>query len=184
MARKKNPSSRFPVILITFGLALLGLWGIHRYFYMRSMSISDAILAMYAKTNTSKTIPIHITIGKTVSLPIVEAGYINGTWAISQIAANHVHESAAPGEAGNIIIYAHNAPNLFGPLDKIAVGDPIEIRSLDGSVHRYTVTSYSWVTPGHTELLAPTTTETLTLYTCAGLLDSLRIVVRAIPIRS
>jgi LPXTG-site transpeptidase (sortase) family protein len=175
-------SAKFPMILIAIGLLLLSLWGVHRYFYNRSIGLSDAILARFAKESSSLPTPIHITVGNSISLPVVEAGKVNNMWAISQTAANHVRESAMPGTRGNIIIYAHNTANLFGPLDKVTEGNPIEIRTSDGALHRYTVTSVQWVTPGHTELLSPTPTETLTLYTCAGLLDSLRIVVRAVPV--
>ena len=181
MARRKKQPSRLPLILISFGLMLLTLWGIHRYFYTRSMSLSDAILASFARQTSAGALPVHITIGTRISLPVVEAGKVDGTWAISQTSANYVHESATPGTAGNIIIYAHNSDNLFGKLDKVTIGDTITVRTTDGNLHRYIVASVSWVTPGHTELLAPTTVETLTLYTCAGILDSLRIVVRAIP---
>jgi sortase (surface protein transpeptidase) len=168
-------------VLIAFGMLLVSLWGIHRYFYDQAMTLSGAILAQYAKEPATQPLPIHITVGNSISLPVVESGKVDGTWAISQTGANHVSESAVPGTRGNTIIYAHNAGNLFGPLDKITVGAPIAVRTTDGELHRYTVASVSWVTPGHTELLLPTTIETLTLYTCAGILDSLRIVVRAIP---
>ncbi len=181
MAKNKKKQNRFPLILISFGIILLSLWGVHRYFYNQTMSISNAILAQYAKGPSTSPTPIHITVGTSISLPVVEAGEVDGTWAISQTSANHVHQSAVPGAPGNTIIYAHNAGNLFGPLDKVTVGDPVAIRTTDGALHRYTVTSIEWVTPGHTELLSQTSAETLTLYTCGGLLDSLRIVVRAVP---
>jgi LPXTG-site transpeptidase (sortase) family protein len=178
--KKIRPPSRFPLVLVSFGLVLLALWGVHRYFYIRSMSLSDAILARYAK-ETGMSAPVSISVGDTIHLPVVEAGNVDGTWAISNTAANHVHQSASPGGRGNIVIYAHNTASLFSPLDTVRIGTPITIRTSDGALHQYIVASVSWVTPGHTELLLPTTIETLTLYTCAGLLDSLRIVVRAVP---
>lgn len=179
--RKKSIPSKLPFILISFGLALLTLWGIHRYFYTRSMSLSDVILASFARQAPAGALPVHIAIGTHISLPVVEAGKVDGAWAISQTSANFVHGSATPGTVGNIIIYAHNSDALFGKLDKAKIGDTITIRTTDGELHRYIVASVSWVTPGHTELLAPSKVETLTLYTCAGILDSLRIVVRAVP---
>ena len=180
--KKIRPVSRFPIILIAIGLLLLTLWGVHRYLYTRSMSLSDAILARYAK-ETGLSVPASISVGTAIHLPVVEAGKVGGTWAISQTSASHVFESGLPGGRGNIIIYAHNTASLFGRLDKVGIGTPITIRTKDTKVYHYIVASVSWVTPGHTELLAPTTTETLTLYTCAGILDNLRIVVRAVPAR-
>jgi len=181
-SRKKHTKpSRFPILLIAFGVFLMSLWSVHRYFYNQVMTLSNTILAQYAKEPATQPLPIHITVGNIISLPVVEAGKVDDTWAISQTSANHVRESVVPGTRGNIIIYGHNAGNLFGPLDKVKIGDPIVIRTTDGASHRYLVASVTWVTPGHTELLTPTNTETLTLYTCGGLLDSLRIVVRAVP---
>jgi LPXTG-site transpeptidase (sortase) family protein len=177
---KKHPS-RFPIILIVIGLTLISIWGIHQYFYTRSLSLSDALLASFAEEKLTGALPIHIAIGDRIRLPVVESGKQDGVWAISQTSANHVRNSAVPGEMNNIIFYAHNTAPLFGPLDKVNVGDPIAIRMTDGSLHRYTVVSTAWVTTGHTELLSPTTHELLTLYTCGGLLDSLRIVVQALP---
>jgi LPXTG-site transpeptidase (sortase) family protein len=176
-------STQFSTALLVFGIALLTLWGIHRYFYNQTMTLSRAILAQYAKEPSTLPSPIHITVDDLISLPVVEAGKVAGTWAISQTSANHVYESAMPGTRGNSIIYAHNSENLFGGLDKVTIGDPITIRTTDGALHRYTVTSIVWVTPGHIEFLSQTNAETLTLYTCGGILDSLRIVVRAVPAR-
>jgi len=180
--KKKKNEVNFSKLCIIVGLFLLSIWGIHRYFYIRAMTLSNAILAQYANKPLLSSPPVHITVGNHISLSVVEAGKIDGTWAISPTGANHVHESASPGIPGNTIIYAHNAGNLFGPLDKISIGDAITVRTTDGKLYQYTVVLVSWVTPGHTELLAPTTHEVLTLYTCAGILDSLRIVVRAVPL--
>ena len=176
-------SQRFPFILIAFGSLLLGIWGTHRFFYNQAISLSEKLLASYASEPSGTSLPIHITINDVVSLPIVEAGRINGAWTVSETSANHVHESASPGNPGNIIIYAHNAPRLFGSLTEVKEGDAIAIRTTDSILHRYRVASTVWVTTGHTELLMPTATEVLTIYTCAGLLDSLRVVVRAVPVK-
>ena len=105
----------------------------------------------------------------------------NGAWTVSATSANHVIQSALPGENGNIIIYGHNLNTIFGYLMNIQVGSIVNLRNSDGSLHIYTVTSTEYVNPNQTELLAPTTNEVLTLYTCTGLLDSLRFVVRAVP---
>ena len=174
--------SRFPIVLITIGLTLLTLWGIHRYFYSRSISLSDTILAAYkARRPETAAYPIHITISGVTSVPVVEAGRENGVWTVSQTSANHVIQSALPGENGNIVIYGHNANKIFGYLMDIKIGATINLRMTDGSLHTYTVTDTKYVSPSQTQLLSPTTHEVLTLYTCTGLLDGLRFVVRAVP---
>jgi len=180
--KKIRPPSRFPLILITIGLALLTLWGVHRYFYTRSISLSDAILAAYKARRTATTsYPIHIEIDNITNVPVVESGKEKGVWTISQTSANHFIQSAVPGENGNIIIYGHNLNSIFGYLMNIQTGAIVNIRQSDGSLHTYSVTDTQYVVPNQTALLAPTTHEVLTLYTCTGLLDSLRFVVRAVP---
>jgi LPXTG-site transpeptidase (sortase) family protein len=182
MAKRKKKSSRLPLILVSFGLALVGLWGVHRYFYARSISLSDAILAAYkAQRPAGAAYPIHIAIAGITSVPVVEAGRESGVWTVSQTSANHVIQSALPGENGNIIVYGHNMNSIFGYLMNSKIGDSIKIRMTDGTLHTYSVTDTQYVTPSQTELLSPTTHEVVTLYTCAGLLDSLRFVVRAVP---
>lgn len=180
-SRKKQTSNRFPVLLIALGLLLMTFWGVHRFFYNRALTLSDALLASYTRSHEG-ALPVNITVGDSINVPIVEAGKIGNTWTISASAANHVANSSIPGNIGNTIVFAHNTDDLFGPLDKVKQGDPVAIRLNDGSLHRYTVTSIAWVTTGHTELLMPVNHEALTLYTCGGFFDSLRIVVRAVPL--
>lgn len=182
MPKRRKKLSRFPIILVAFGLVLLSLWGLHRYFYARAISLSDAVLAAYkAKRPETTSYPIHITIEGITTIPIVESGKEHGIWTVSTTSANHVIQSALPGENGNIVIYGHNLNSIFGYLMNIQVGAIVRIRMSDGSLHTYAVTDTRYVFPSQTELLAPTTHEVLTLYTCTGLLDSLRFVVRAVP---
>jgi LPXTG-site transpeptidase (sortase) family protein len=185
VARKKNSKSRstpwFPIFLIFIGVLLVSLWGLHKFTYNRALSISEKILSSYTKQKTGTALPIHIGIGTRISLPVVEAGRENGVWAISQTSANHVRQSALPNEKGNIIIYGHNLNKIFGYLMDTKEGDIIRIRMTDGTLHKYKVESTQYVSPSQTALLAPTHEEVLTVYTCAGLFDSLRFVVRAKP---
>lgn len=185
MSRKKISKTEsygiFPYILICVGVLLSCVWGLHRYLYSRSISLSDALIASYTRQDRGTSVPIHITIGTRISLPVVEAGMVNGMLSVSQTSANHLHDSAMPGQRGNIIIYGHNLNKIFGYLVDSRVGDPVSIRMTDGSLHTYRITDIHAVWPSQTELLEPTTSETLTLYTCTGLLDSLRFVARATP---
>lgn len=185
MAKRKKKtklSSRLPFFLITVGLVLISLWGTHRYLYARSLSLSDALVASYKANRTEVAFPIHITIGDKISIRVEEATKVNGALPVSPTAANHLLTSALPGEAGNSIIYGHNLNTVFGYLVDAKVGDPVGIRTNDGKLHKYKITEINIVDPSQTALLSPTTTEVLTLYTCTGLLDSLRFVARAEPV--
>ncbi|HZF29653.1 MAG TPA: class D sortase [Gammaproteobacteria bacterium] len=74
-------------------------------------------------------------------------------------------EGTAPlGALGNVGLAGHR-DGFFRGLKDIAVGDEIEVRSLEGSM-RYRVTETLIVTPADVYVLAPTERATLTLVTC------------------
>jgi len=168
-------------ILITCGAILLMIWGTHRIIIYQSLHISNTLLSTFAPAATYQTHITNIRIGKTINLPVIESGYINGKWLIAPNKANHVSQSAGPGTTGNIIIYAHNTDALFGPLRLVTKGDRIYLSTNTGSLYQYVVSQITEVNPNNTMLLKPTITEALTLYTCSGLFDSKRLVVRAVP---
>lgn len=175
------PGKIVSTICLILGLSLLSVWGVHKILYARSLRLSDALLQTFSIRGNVHAAPAYISIPNKVSLPIVEAGMVNGTWIVSPTNANHVQQSANPGEPGNIIIYAHNLWNMFGPLQSVSVGDTISIRTKDNTVHTYVVVTTQEVTTQNTLFLQPTHSETLTLYTCSGFLDSKRFIVRAVP---
>lgn len=177
------PASRFPMILIVLGLLLIALWGLHRFLYNRSLSLSDALIASYKAARTQVAYPVHITVGTKINIPIVEETVVDGSLQVSPTRANHLLASALPGENGNVIIYGHNLNTIFGYLVDAQVGDPVTVITDDGVLHTYKISEINIVDPSQTSLLAPTTSEVLTLYTCTGLLDSLRFVARAIPVK-
>lgn len=181
--KKLKMSPQLPLILITIGILLVGIWGLHRYLYTRSLSLSDALVASYKARRTDLAFPIHISVGDKINIRVVEATKVNGMLAVSPTAANHLLASALPGEDGNIIIYGHNLNTIFGYLVDTRVGDRVIMFTNDGRSHRYTITEIHIVDPSQTGLLAPTTREVLTLYTCTGFLDSLRFVARAMPVQ-
>lgn len=127
--------------------------------------------------------PLRIVIPKlTVDLPVVEANVADGYWELSDTSASHGVGSASPGEMGNTVIFAHARDGLFGPLRSITIGDMVYILTKD-RWSRYVVTGTKLVDEDQTEVIAPTSDETLTLYTCSGFLDSKRLIVTAKPQR-
>jgi LPXTG-site transpeptidase (sortase) family protein len=125
--------------------------------------------------------PTRIQIGSSVDLPIKEMPFGPNGWGVASDAASLASTSARPGENGNIIIYSHNLKRLFGRLNQAKIGDVVMLTAADGSRKQYTVSSRAIVSPSQIDALLPTKTEILTLYTCTGLFDRMRLVVRAIP---
>lgn len=116
-----------------------------------------------------------------VDLGIVEAPVINGLWEISEVSASHGVGSANPGENGNVVVFAHARDELFGPLRNIQKGDKIYILTKDRWA-KYEVAATQLVNPDQIEVIAPTRSETLTLFTCSGFLDTKRLIVKALPV--
>jgi LPXTG-site transpeptidase (sortase) family protein len=117
-----------------------------------------------------------------INLPITESLIKNGAWEINPSGGSHLNGSANPGEGGNIILYGHNKKELFGSVVALKVNDQIKIISQDKIEHVYKVIETKTVNPSDIYVLSPTADETLTFYTCVGLLDSKRFVVIAKPL--
>jgi sortase A len=179
--RKRNlQPSLFVLGLFLIGLLLLSFstaWSIHQASVL-SFESTEPIL----KSNISvkKSLPVTILIDKyKINLPIKEAVIIDGKWEINPQGASHLKTSANPKEGGNIIIYGHNKPSLFGKALKLKVGDSIKIVTEDNKIHNYKIFETKIVKPTEISVLLPTKDEILTFYTCTGLLDSKRFIVKA-----
>ncbi len=125
--------------------------------------------------------PVKITIDLLLEKEITAQEYKNGVWTIADTTVAHLVTSAFPYEPGNIILYGHNTQAVFANLKKIQLGNAVRLTLQNGAVRSYTVTEITEVTPDKVQYLQPTTTETVTIYTCAGFMDSKRLIVRAIP---
>jgi LPXTG-site transpeptidase (sortase) family protein len=124
--------------------------------------------------------PTRIDIEKIgVSLPIGETSIKDGKWSINPDGASHLDISADPGVEGNIIIYDHNLIHRFGKISELKPGDIIVVTSEDKKEYRYKVYETIIVDPTQVDVLHNYDTQTLTLYTCYGFLDSKRFVVKA-----
>lgn len=128
--------------------------------------------------------PTKIEIPKlNIALPITISSISEkGVWEISETGASFLNLSAIPGSGSNTVIYGHNKKHLFGPLVQIKIGDEIIISTENSQTKNYQVQEILTVTPDEISVILPAGEETLTVYTCTGLLDSKRFVVRARPL--
>lgn len=143
---------------------------------------SELIDQFHGSINDNAADPTNVAVSGLVDLPVTTQTFA-GEWSVTQDGANYANGSARPGQAGNIVIYGHNTSSVFGPLRNATIGQSVMLTDTAGSTHRYRISGIAIVGEGDTALLAPTSTETLTLYTCAGRHDSQRLVVRAVPER-
>jgi sortase A len=112
-----------------------------------------------------------------VDAPIVQGD----SWEQLKKGVGQHATSVSPGEAGNLILSAHNDifGEIFRDLDRLKPGDEIVIFT-QSKTFTYRVVDTEIVPPTRTEVLAQTTDPTLTLISCYPyLIDDQRIVVVA-----
>lgn len=89
--------------------------------------------------------------------------------------------TADPGQAGNLVVSAHNDVfgEIFRDLDQLKNGDPIVVYTA-ARAYTYIVTATQIVEPTRVDLMAATETATITLISCYPYrVDNKRIVVTA-----
>lgn len=84
----------------------------------------------------------------------------------------HLPNSSSPDKGGNTVIAGHrftySGKAVFYYLDKVSVNDNVTLY-WQGKRYDYVVTAINVVPPTDGRLVAPTTTPTLTVYTCTPL---------------
>ncbi|MBD3250318.1 MAG: sortase [Candidatus Pacebacteria bacterium] len=178
-------TQKLPGILVSTGLLLILLAATHWYSRLRSLSLSQELIAQHQQQQPTDqdNIPTHIYIQWFVDVGVEETVYQDKTWTISESKASYLAQSARPGQPGNIIIYGHNKRSILGNIRALKGSEIITLTTKNGQEHRYQVDLIQEVHPTQTKFLEPTSEEVLTLYTCSGLLDRNRFIVRAKPIK-
>ena len=181
LKRKLQGWLKLPYILIFLGFALISFGGIN-YYRVRILSFSKVPEAA-AKSTENSDIPVEIIIPSVeIDLP-VEAGQIkDGVWLTSDSAATFLNTSTVPGSGGNTVIYGHNKKMILGNLPYLSLGQKIIVKTQSGKIHTYEVFQKDFVGPDRVDLVSPTSSAELTVYTCWGLFDSQRVVVKARPV--
>ena len=142
--------------------------------------VGDIELSKPESIEKSNIIYPNLSIPKlNLTLPIYHARVINGKWQTTARGLSHAVTSAPLGHTGNTVIYGHNWPNMLKKLPTLLPGDVININLGENKTYTYTVTYTATISPDDSSLTAPTHDNRLTLYTCAGMLDSQRYVVVA-----
>lgn len=183
--RKKRPIRRIwlglTVVFVLLGAGLLGYSALNYHYYNRSIQPAVAVEAV-ATPKPGPAAPVHLLIPGILNEPLEPGSYGNGRWSVSDTAGTYLVQSAKPGEQGNIIIYGHDKAHIFGALTRVTGRETVTLRLEDGRTRDYQIVSHETVGQDRTDMLAPTRTETLTIYTCTGWLDRNRFVVKAVPV--
>jgi sortase A len=115
-----------------------------------------------------------------VDTEVIEGGIIMNQqgepeWETVPFVALHYRETAPVGGRGNAVISGHvvtiTMGNVFRDLYKLNFGDTVKVDTDEGRF-TYVVEDLKLVNPSNVEVMAPTTSPTLTLITCGGEFDS------------
>ncbi len=135
---------------------------------------------IYHPRSTISTAPANISIPTlSLQLPVETTLINNGYWPTSQTGVSFLENSGKLGSVGNLIFYGHNWKNLLGSLHKVKVGENIVLHGQNGQDFTYTISDIATVAATDVSILADTSDERITLYTCIGFLDQKRLVVVA-----
>lgn len=113
------------------------------------------------------------------NLPIKPASVRGDDWDMFGDAVAWLSTSAVPGD-GNVVLYAHNWPSLWGDLYLLKPGDIIDVEQ-NNLWKTYKVTESREVDEYDTQSVLSDKNR-LTLYTCEGSFDQKRRLVYADPI--
>jgi LPXTG-site transpeptidase (sortase) family protein len=170
----------FYIIWVLLGLILVGYWFQSHLASRYSFEAIPPAAVEIAETPTYS--PSRLRIPKIeLDKPVAEAEIKNGIWQINNQAISHLVTSANPGQSGNIVLYGHNTKQWLGKLKQVNLDDLITLMDASGRIHQYQIFNKVTVKPSQIELVMPTSEEILTIYTCTGFADSLRLVIQAKP---
>ncbi len=180
LRKLKLPRFKKPLLLLSLGIVLIFFGGLNFY---RARILSFSNVPESSQSLKKGDTPVGITIPSIkIDLMVDPAEIKNGVWQISYQNATFLSSSATPGSGGNVVIYGHNKTAIFGNLPYLSIGQQIYIKTGDGKIHKYEVYKKDFVGPERVDLISPTDKEELTVYTCWGIFDQSRAVIKAKPI--
>lgn len=169
------------LVLVLLGLALLGtILALRFYWQFQEENLSFSSVPELKEEISEDLFPERILIPKVrIDLLVFPAQASEDVWEISEEGVSYLLGSGLPGRKGNLVIYGHNKNRLFGPIRWLKKDDEIRVINRRGEEFIYKIKETKTVTPAMIDVLYPTEDATLTLYTCAGLLDRERFLVVA-----
>lgn len=174
---KRNGSS---LLFVFLGVTIF-LFGFINYYRVRVLSFSK-VPPEAVRSTQNLDIPAEVSIPSLkIDLPVDPGQIKDGVWQISGSNATFLDTSAVPGSGGNTVIYGHNKKIIFGNLPYLSVGQKIIVKTKSGKVFNYVAKEKFFVGPDRVDLVSPSSGEELTIYTCWGIFDSQRAIIKAFP---
>jgi sortase (surface protein transpeptidase) len=153
------------------------------YSLIRLFHIDSSLrFAMYGKSKTvvQETMPVRMEVPHIGTDIALRPGRILGTeWELSPSYALYLPNTAHLGSQGNLVIYGHNTPGVFGKLRQATIGDELILTDGTGKKYLYFISWIGAVAPTDVSKLGYSFTPTATIITCDGWFDTKRLVIQA-----
>jgi LPXTG-site transpeptidase (sortase) family protein len=168
------------ILAVIIGLAVYIGSGSYRNFSAPHAVTTLEIQTPVAVETNTKQPPTSVFIPSIHKRLPIQAALVKGnSWDMFDTSVAWLSTSATPGD-GNVILYAHDWPSLWGNLYTIKPGDTVEVEQ-NTLVHTYIVTESRAVNPQDVEAILSSDNQ-LTMFTCEGTFDQKRRVVYAKPL--
>lgn len=173
-----------PEFALSLGFFFVLFFAMRGYFQSQTLRLQPAesqSLLSQELQNFSEFQPLTIAFGDTI-IPVEHFSLGDGQWRIPSAAAGYITESGVPGFPGNVVLYGHNNRAVFGFFPSVRSGDRFQLLLSNQHIREYEVFETLVTDPSDVSVLSPSEQEIVTMYTCTGLFDRQRLVLRARPI--
>ncbi len=177
--RRLGKKQRKGWYLIITGLFLLGI--VIFSYLLNFFSNSFSGFSDFSSSLRSEGVyPVEVFVPRLLTkVAVVKSVVKNGKWPILSKSVSYLIGSDYLDNEGNTVIYGHNRKNLFGFLKNLKIEDIVEVKGSDGKIYSYKVIKSFIVKPDRIEVLNWEEGYNLTLYTCEGIFDRQRLVIKA-----
>jgi LPXTG-site transpeptidase (sortase) family protein len=114
-----------------------------------------------------------------INASITQGGFVDGQWILSDNSVLIVTQDEGQKGTFSAILYAHNRPELFANLKKVSLKDKIIIENEKNEQIVYEVYSKESVRAKEVDKIQSSDPNSLILFTCNGLFDQSRLLVKA-----
>lgn len=177
---EKNTKSKINLIMKELGIFFIG-----SLLFISSTLGKNSLYptAPFTKTVAAYEKPLEFRVFKLLYIPalslnanIEKGGIINNKWILS---AKNVLYYPLDNKSSNSLLYAHNRPELFGNLKNLKEGDTIYLTDLYNKTYTYRVYEKEYIKFSNVEKIKTNEENVITLFTCDGIFDQFRLLVRA-----
>ena len=124
--------------------------------------------------------PLRIQVpARNIDIDIEHAEVENGTWEVPEFSAGYADGSSyLDEEHGNSIVFAHARNGMFRDLLNVQLEDEIIVMGTK-NIYKYKITSIEKILPDEIDKIRSLGDHNLTLFTCEGINDEYRLLVKA-----